>query len=186
MKDEWKSGNMIYPLPAVMVSCGDKDKSNIITVAWTGTICTNPAMTYISLRPSRYSYDIIKEKGFFIINLTTKDLLFATDFCGVRSGREIDKFEKMNLTPVYSEISGCPMIDESPLSIECEVEEIKQLGSHDMFIAKVIKIYADTKYMDKKGKFHLNKSELIAYSHGGYFEIGEQLGHFGYSVKKKK
>ncbi|OON99263.1 MAG: flavin reductase [Epulopiscium sp. Nele67-Bin004] len=185
-KQQWKSGNMVYPLPAVMVSCGNNDVSNIVTVAWTGTICTNPAMTYISLRPSRYSYDIIKENKSFVINLTTKKLLFATDFCGVRSGRDINKFEKMGLTSIYGDATGCPMIDESPVNIECTVDEIKQLGSHDMFIATVVNVYADDKYMDDNGKFHLNKTELVAYSHGGYFELGKQLGSFGYSVRKKK
>lgn len=185
-KQKWKAGNMIYPLPAVMVSCGTEENANIVTVAWTGTICTNPAMTYISLRPSRHSYDMIKETGYFVINLTTRDLVKATDFCGVRSGRDLDKFKEMNLTLDCNNDTGCPMIGESPVCVECEVTEIKELGSHDMFIAKVLNVYADEAYMDEKGKFHLNNTDLIAYSHGTYFTLGEQLGTFGYSVMKPK
>ncbi|MGL4345792.1 MAG: flavin reductase family protein [Cellulosilyticaceae bacterium] len=185
-KQKWKAGNMIYPLPAVMVSCGTEDNANIVTVAWTGTICTNPAMTYISLRPSRHSYDLIKETGKFVINLTTRDLVKATDFCGVRSGRDLDKFKEMNLTLDCDNDTGCPMIGESPVCIECEVTEIKELGSHHMFIAKVLNVYADEAYMDEKGKFHLNDTDLIAYSHGTYFTLGDQIGTFGYSVMKPK
>lgn len=185
-KQKWKPGNMIYPLPAVMVSCGDQEKSNIITVAWTGTICTNPPMTYISIRPERYSYNLIKEKGYYVINLTTKNLLKATDFCGVRSGRDYDKFKMMQLNPVVTSETGCPMIEESPVNIECKVKEIIELGSHHMFISDVINVYVDEKYMDKNNKFNLNDSDLIAYSHGAYFTLGQQLGTFGYSVAKKK
>lgn len=185
-KQKWKPGNMIYPLPAVMVSCGDQEKSNIITVAWTGTICTNPPMTYISIRPERYSYNLIKEKGYYVINLTTKKLLKATDFCGVRSGRDYDKFKMMQLNPVVTSETGCPMIEESPVNIECKVKEIIELGSHHMFISDVINVYVDEKYMDKNNKFNLNDSDLIAYSHGAYFTLGQQLGTFGYSVAKKK
>lgn len=185
-KQKWKPGNMIYPLPAVMVSCGDQAKSNIITVAWTGTICTNPPMTYISIRPERYSYNLIKQKGYYVINLTTKKLLKATDFCGVRSGRDCNKFKEMQLNSIFTSETGCPMIEESPVNIECKVKEIIQLGSHHMFISDVINVYVDEQYMDKNNKFHLNDSDLITYSHGAYFTLGQQLGTFGYSVAKKK
>lgn len=184
-KQKWKAGNMIYPLPAAMVSCGDLERTNIVTVGWTGTICTNPAMTYISLRPSRFSYDIIKETGYFVINLTTRALAYATDYCGVKSGRDCDKFKEMSLTPIWDEDTKCPMIGESPVSIVCEVTEIKALGSHDMFIAKVLNVYVNEAFLDEKGKFHLNDSDLIAYSHGTYLTLGEPLGTFGYSVRKK-
>lgn len=185
-KQKWKAGNMIYPLPAVMVSCGDATCPNIVTVAWTGTICTNPAMTYISLRKTRFSYDLIKMSGYFTINLTTRRLVKATDFCGVRSGRDYDKFKEMDLTAVYDEDTGCTMIEESPVNIVCRVTEIKELGSHDMFLAEVVAVYVDDTYMDEKGKFHLNATDLIAYSHGSYFTLGQQLGTFGYSVMKPK
>lgn len=185
-KTKWKAGNMIYPLPAVMVSCGDEERANIVTVAWTGTICTNPAMTYISLRPSRYSYELIKETGYFVINLTTESIVKATDFCGVKSGREIDKFKVMNLTVMRDEETNCPMIGESPVSIICETVEIKELGSHHMFIAQVKSVYVDESYMDEKGKFKLNETGLIAYSHGSYLSTGKELGTFGYSISKKK
>lgn len=184
-KTKWKAGNMIYPLPAAMVSCGNEEKPNIVTVAWTGTICTNPAMTYISLRPSRYSYDLIKESGYFVINLTTRPLVYATDYCGVKSGRDVNKFQEMKLTAVYDENSGCPMIGESPVSVVCKTTEIKELGSHHMFIAMVESVYIDESYMDEQGKFHLNQTDLIAYSHGTYLSLGEELGTFGYSIKKK-
>lgn len=185
-RQKWKAGNMVYPLPAVMVSCGDEQKANIVTVAWTGTICTNPAMTYISLRPSRYSYDLIKETGYFVINLTTEAIVKETDFCGVKSGRDIDKFKEMNLTCIRDEETNCPMIGESPVSIVCETIEIKELGSHHMFIAKVKSVYVDESYMDERGKFQLNETGLVAYSHGSYLSIGEELGTFGYSISKKK
>lgn len=185
-KQKWKAGNMVYPLPAVMISCGNEAKPNIVTVAWTGTICTNPAMTYISLRKTRFSYALIEETGYFTINLTTKSLVRATDFCGVRSGRDYDKFKEMNLTPVYDEDTGCPMILESPVSVVCKVMEIKELGSHDMFIAQVLNVYVDDQFIDEKDKFHLNASDLIAYSHGAYFTLGEKQGTFGYSVMKPK
>lgn len=185
-KTRWKAGNMIYPLPAVMVSCGNETETNIVTVAWTGTICTNPPMTYISLRPSRYSYDLIKASGYFAINLTTESLVRETDFCGVKSGRDVDKFKEMHLTCIRDEETHCPMIEESPVSIVCETVEIKELGSHHMFIANVKAVYVDESYMDEKGKFHLNETGLIAYSHGSYLSIGEELGTFGYSISKKK
>ena len=186
-KQLWKPGNMIYPLPAVMVSVGDADgNTNIITVAWTGTICTNPAMAYISVRPERYSYEMIRSSGEFVINLTTNDLTFATDYCGVKSGREVDKFKEMHLTPCESKTIAAPGIAESPVSIECKVKQIIELGSHDMFLAEVTAVSVNPKYMDEKGKFHLNDIGLTAYSHGEYFELGKKIGSFGYSVKKHK
>lgn len=186
-KEFWKPGNMLYPLPAVMVSCQDKEsKPNIITVAWTGTICTNPAMVYISVRPERYSYNIIKNSGEFVINLTTKELAKAVDFCGVRSGRDVDKFESLHLTAHPSEKVNAPYIEECPVNIECSVKEIKELGSHHMFLATVEGVHIDSKFLDDNGKFNLNKSELIVYSHGEYFDLGQKLGTFGYSVKKKR
>lgn len=184
-KLKWKPGTMLYPLPAVMVSVGDMEKSNIITVAWTGTICTDPAMIYISVRPERFSYNMIKEKGEFVINLTTKDLAFATDFSGVRSGRDVDKFETLHLTKEKANEVNVPLIKESPVNIECKVTEIKELGSHNMIIAKVLCVDVDEKYMDESGKFCLEKCDLIAYSHGQYYELGENIGKFGFSVKKK-
>ncbi|MEG0951233.1 MAG: flavin reductase family protein, partial [Niameybacter sp.] len=185
-KQKWKAGNMVYPLPVVMISCGTEEKPNIVTVAWTGTICTNPPMTYISLRPSRYSYNLIAESGYFVINLTTRDLTYATDFCGVRSGRDVDKFKEMALTPNYDNEGQVPMIEESPVNIVCKVREIKQLGSHDLFIADVLEVYVDDAFMDEKGKFHLNDTDLVAYSHGTYLTLGDTLGTFGYSVMKPK
>ncbi len=186
-KTSFKPGNMIYPLPAVMVSCGDiNNRSNILTVAWTGTICTNPPMVYISVRPERYSYNIIKDSGEFVINLTNEQLIKATDFCGVRSGRDIDKWNECHLTKVKADTVKCPLIDEAPVNIECKVKEIKELGSHHMFIADVTAVHADDRYMDTNNSFHLNDSKLLAYSHGSYFELGRQLGTFGYSVRKKK
>lgn len=184
-RDYWKPGNMIYPLPAVMVSCQlPGQKPNILTVAWTGTICTNPAMLYISVRPERYSYSIIKESKEFVINLVNDKLVKACDYCGVRSGSLVDKFKETNLTPLDSKYVSCPSIKESPLSIECRVVEIKELGSHHMFIAEVLGVSVDDKYMSESGKFNLNDSNLIAYSHGQYFRLGENVGKFGYSVKK--
>lgn len=185
-KQSWKAGNMVYPVPAVMVSCKRPgEKPNIITVAWCGTVCTSPAMLSVSIRPERYSYDIIKETGEFVVNLVTKDLTFATDYCGVRSGRDVDKFKEMKLTPLESKYVDAPGIEECPVNIECKVKEILELGSHHMFIGEVQGVTIDEKYMDGNGKFHLNKSGLIAYSHGEYFELGEKCGKFGYSVQKR-
>ncbi|VDN47512.1 conserved protein of unknown function [Petrocella atlantisensis] len=185
-KIKWKPGNMIYPLPAVMVSCGkDEEEHNIITVAWTGTICTNPPMTYISIKPERHSYEIIKRNKAFVINLTTEALLRATDYCGVRSGKNENKIKKMKLNLIQTEEVQAPLIEESPVNIICEVVEIKKLGSHDMFIAKILSVYVDEKLMDGQGKFHLDAAKLFAYSHGVYYSLGEKLGTFGYSVKKK-
>lgn len=185
-KQSWKPGNMLYPLPVVMVSCNRKgEKPNIVTVAWTGTICSDPAMVSISVRPERYSHDIIEETGEFVINLVTKALTYATDYCGVRSGRDVDKFKEMNLTPLPSKMIDAVGIEESPVNIECKVVEVKKLGSHDMFIAEVVNVTVDDRYMDENNKFNLNDSDLVAYSHGEYFTLGEKIGTFGYSVRKK-
>ena len=182
----WKPGTFVYPIPAVMVSCGDMEKSNIITVAWTGIINTNPAMCYISVRPERYSYNIIKETGEFVINLTSKELAYATDWCGVKSGKNVDKFKEMKLTKEKCNFVNCPAIKESPVSIECRVKEIKELGSHHMIMAEVLSINANEEYIDEKGAFDITKCDLIAYANGKYFELGKQVGKFGYSVQKKK
>ncbi len=177
---------MLYPLPVVMVSAADENgKTNIITIAWTGTLCTNPPMVYISVRPERYSYEMIQKTGEFVINLTTEELAYATDYCGVKSGRDVDKFKQMNLTPLPGLKVKAPIIAESPVNIECKVTEIKKLGSHDMFMAEVVAIQADEKYMDSDGKFHLSESNPLAYSHGKYHGLGQMIGSFGYSVKKK-
>ncbi|MCR5586067.1 MAG: flavin reductase family protein [Lachnospiraceae bacterium] len=183
----WRAGNMLYPLPVVMVSAvrGD-EKPNIITVAWAGTVCSDPAYVSISVRKERFSYDIIKESKEFVINLVTKELVRATDFCGVRSGRDVDKFKEMHLTAIESKYVKAPSIKESPVNIECKVEKIIPLGTHDMFIAKVLGVTVDGKRMDEKGRFELNKSGLVTYSHGEYFELGKKLGKFGFSVSKKK
>ena len=177
---------MLYPLPAVMVSVrGKNGEDNIITVAWAGTVCTNPPMVSISVRPERYSYQMIKESGAFVINLTTEDLCYATDYCGVRSGRDVDKFKEMKLTKVEAEEISAPMIGESPVNIECKVEQVLELGSHHMFLAKVVAVHADEAYMDERGRFDLNRAKPIVYSHGEYFGIGKKQGTFGWSVKKK-
>ena len=180
----WKPGTMEYPLPAVMVSCGNMEKSNIITVAWTGILCTDPAMVYISVRKERFSHDIILNSKQFVINLTTKDLAYATDYCGVKSGKNVDKFKAMKLSKEKANFVDCPLISESPVNIECEVVEVKELGSHDMFIARVLGVNIDDKYLDTNGKFDLEKCNLIAYTHGFYYTLGEMIGKFGFSVKK--
>ena len=187
-KQTWKPGNMIYPLPAVMVSCGDKaGNTNIITIAWTGTICTNPAMLYISVRPERHSYQMIKESGEFVVNLTTESLVKQTDYCGVKSGRDVDKFKETKLTRgKANELQYAPIIEESPVNIECKLERIEELGSHHMFIARVVSVQVDDAYMNETGKFCLNETGLIAYSHGEYRTMGDPLGTFGYSIRKKK
>jgi flavin reductase (DIM6/NTAB) family NADH-FMN oxidoreductase RutF len=184
----WKPGTMIYPLPAVMVSCGSvPEEYNILTISWTGTICTDPAMCYISVRPERHSYNIIRKNGEFVINLTTKSLAFATDWCGVKSGNKHKKFSEMGLTPVPASKIKAPLIKESPVNIECIVKEIKELGSHHMFISEVVAINADEEYIDKNsGLFRLNDAEPICYSHGKYYETGKLIGKFGFSVEKKK
>lgn len=184
-KQHWKAGNMLNPVPAVMVSVSDGNgKNNIITVAWAGTICTNPTMLSISVRPERYSYEMIKSTKEFVVNLTTKDLVRACDYCGVTSGRDVDKFEKMKLTPIKLPNVSVPGIKESPVNIECRVKKIEELGSHTMFIADVVGVTVDDEYMDEKGKFNINNTGLVMYSHGEYFVMGEKLGKFGYSIKK--
>lgn len=184
-KQNWKPGNMLYPVPAVMVSCKRPgEKTNIITVAWAGTICSDPAMVSISVRPDRYSHDIIEESGEFVINLVNEKLTRACDWCGVRSGKDFDKFKEMKLTEFKSDFLDTPAIDESPVNIYCKVKKIEKLGSHDMFIAEVTGVTVDEKYMDEKGRFDLRAAGLIAYSHGEYFALGNKLGKFGYSVKK--
>lgn len=185
-KVTWKSGTFIYPLPAVMVSCGTMENSNIITVAWTGILNTNPATVYISVRPTRYSHKLIKEQKEFVINLTNKELAKATDWCGVKTGAKVDKFKEMHLHKEKANFVSCPMIKESPVSVECRVKEIKSLGSHDMFIAEVLAINADEKYIDEKGAFDISKCDLIAYSNGHYYTLGKKIGRFGFSVQKKK
>ncbi len=185
-KVTWKSGTFIYPLPAVMVSCGTMEESNIITVAWTGIINTDPAMCYISVRPTRHSYEMIKKTGEFVINLTTKDLAYATDWCGVKTGAKVDKFKEMKLTKEKANFVNCPMIKESPVSVECKVKEIRELGSHHMFVAEILGINADEKYINKNGAFDISKCDLIAYSNGNYYSLGKKIGRFGFSVQKKK
>lgn len=186
-KQIWKPGNMLYPVPAVMVTVGDgEERDNIITIAWAGTINSDPAMVSISVRKSRYSHDLLMKNGEFAINLVTKELTYAMDYCGVKSGRDMDKFEVMKLTRGKAATISVPVIEESPLNIECKVSQVIELGSHDMFLAEVTAVLADEKYMDESGKFDLNASDLIAYSHGQYFTLGENIGKFGYSVQKKK
>ena len=186
-KQTWKAGNMLYPLPAVMVSVrGKNGEDNIITVAWAGTVCTNPPMVSISVRKSRYSHELLTKNGEFVINLVTKDLCYAMDYCGVKSGRDVDKFAEMKLTKGKAQTVSVPVIEESPVNIECKVTQVMELGSHDMFLAEVTAVLADEKYMDETGKFDLNKTDLIAYSHGQYFTLGDYVGKFGYSVQKKK
>lgn len=185
MKQVWKPGTLVYPLPAVIVSCGNETESNLITIAWTGTVCTNPAMLYISVRPERYSHDIILREMEFTVNLTTADMARATDWCGVRSGKDFDKWKETGLTPIPGEKVASPTIEQSPLSIECRVKSVTSLGSHDMFIAEVLNVRADSRYIDPEtGRFALEKSGLMAYCHGHYFSLGEMIGKFGFSVQK--
>ena len=187
-KQEWKPGNMLYPVPAVMVSCGREGETpNIITVAWAGTICSDPAMLSISVRPERYSYDIIRETGEFVVNLTSKELTRATDWCGVKSGRDVDKFKEMNLTAAPAvHLKGAPIIAESPVNIECKVVKKEELGSHHMFLAEVVAVHVDEQYLDEKNRFALEKTELISYVHGEYYSLGKLLGNFGYSIRKRE
>ncbi len=185
-KDIWKPGTVIYPVPAVMVSCGTMKEKNIITVAWTGTVNSDPAMTYVSIRPSRHSYQIIKERGEFVINLVTEQLAYACDACGVKSGRDIDKFAEMKLTAKKGEKVDAPIIYESPVNIECKVKQIIPLGTHDMFLAEVVSVQVSDEYLDETGKFHFDKAKPICYSHGAYYGLGKKLGTFGYSVRKKE
>lgn len=185
-KQNWKAGNMLYPVPAVMVSCRRPgEKANIITVAWVGTVCTSPAMVSISLKPERYSYQIIRDTGEFVINLTTERLARAADFCGVRSGRDLDKFQAAGLTPEPAEHVGAPLIKESPVNLECRVTQVLKLGSHHMFVAQVLGVDVDERYLDKNQKLHLDKAGLIVYSHGQYFGLGKNMGRFGFSVRKR-
>lgn len=182
----WKPGNMLYPLPAVLVSVADREgKTNLFTVAWTGTVCSDPPMVSISVRPERYSYHMIEETGEFVINLTTEALAKAVDYCGVRSGREVDKWEKMNLTQVKGQYVQAPMVAESPVNLECLVTQKLTLGTHHMFLAKVLAVHVEERYLDDSGRFHLEQARPLVYSHGRYFGIGRELGTFGYSVKKK-
>lgn len=184
-KQSWKPGNMLYPLPVVLVSAADEEgNTNVLTVAWAGTVCSDPPMVSVSIRPERYSYRMIKETGEFVINLTTEELAYAADYCGVVSGRDADKFKNMHLTPVKGDVVKAPLIKESPVNIECIVKDIKSLGSHDMFIAQVAAVHVDEKYMDTKNKFHLEDAHPIVYSHGIYMSLGKKIGTFGYSVRK--
>ena len=186
-KQNWKAGNMLYPVPAVMVSCKAKEenaKPNIITVAWVGTVCSDPVMLSISVRPERHSHDIIEKSGEFVVNLVTESLTKACDWCGVRSGKDHDKFKEMKLHPFISDFMETPAIAESPVNIYCKVKDVLKLGSHDMFLAEVTGVTVDESYMDENGRFDLSATGLIAYSHGEYFTLGKKLGKFGYSVKK--
>ena len=184
-KQHWKPGNMLNPVPAVMVSTADKNGTpNILTVAWAGTVCTNPPMLSISVRPERYSYAMLEQTGEFVVNLTTKDLVFACDYCGVTSGRDVDKFQELSLTPLAMQEVSVPGIAESPVNIECRVRQKYALGSHTMFLADVVGVTVDEKYMDETGKFHINETGLLMYSHGEYYLLGQKLGSFGYSIKK--
>jgi flavin reductase (DIM6/NTAB) family NADH-FMN oxidoreductase RutF len=185
-KQSWKPGNMLYPVPAVLVSCRDKKgNDNVLTIAWAGTVCSDPAMLSISVRKERHSYPMIKESGEFVVNLTTRALLEATDYCGVKSGRDEDKFAAMHLTKGAAEKVNAPIIMESPVNIECKVKQVLELGSHDMFVAEVVNVQISEELLDENGKFHLEAADLVAYSHGEYYELGEKLGTFGFSVKKK-
>lgn len=187
-KVNFKPGNMLYPLPAVLVSCGSMQdgKINLITVAWTGTVCTNPPKLYISVRPERHSYDMIRNSGEFVVNLTTRSMTRATDYCGVKSGRDVDKWKECRLTPIAADTVSCPMVEQAPVNIECKVDKVLELGSHHMFIADVTAVHVDEDLLDEKGTFHLEKAGLMAYSHGRYFDLGKELGSFGYSIRKRK
>ncbi len=178
---------MLYPLPAVLVSVADKaGKQNLFTVAWTGTVCSDPPMVSISVRPERYSYHMIEETGEFVINLTTEQLAYATDYCGVKSGRDVDKWRKLKLTQMKGDHVRAAMIQESPVNLECRVTQKLALGTHHMFIAEILAVHVDERYLDKTGRFHLNDSRPLVYSHGRYLSVGKELGTFGYSVRKKK
>lgn len=185
-KIEWKGSTIEAPLPPALVSCGDLEHSNIITVAWTGIVCTNPPMTYISLRPSRYSYDIIKSSGEFVINLTSASLVRAADWCGAHTGRKVDKFAACHLTKIAASHLNCPMIEESPINLECSVKNIIHLGSHDMFLAEIIGIDVDESLLLEGGRLSINRAHLAAFAHGEYYELGRRIGKFGFTVKKKK
>ena len=186
-RESWRPVTMIYPVPAVLVSCGaTPEEYNVLTVAWTGTVCSDPAMCYISVRPERHSYEIIKRTGEFVINLTTEQLAKATDWCGVRSGRDYDKFSEMGRTPIPSAVVSAPALAESPVSIECRVREIIPLGTHDLFLAEVVNVLVDKEFVDaESGKLDLERARPLAYCHGEYFGLGRLIGHFGWSVRKK-
>jgi len=184
-KAVWPGGTILAPVPAVLVSCGTLDAPNAFTVAWTGIVCSNPPMTYISVRPERYSHELISKSGVFCINLTTKKMVRATDFCGVRSGRDMDKIALMGLHTEPAANIECPSIVESPVTLECKVRSVEKLGSHDMFLADILSVCVDEKYIDENGKMHMDKMDLITYAHGEYFSLGDKLGSFGYSVRKK-
>lgn len=186
-KQVWKPGNMLYPLPAVLVSVADRlGNTNLFTVAWTGTICSDPPMVSVSVRPERYSYHMIEETGEFVINLTTEALAYATDYCGVRSGKDVNKWQEMKLTPVSGVHVAAPMVAESPVNLECRVTQKIELGTHHMFLANVLAVHADERYMDENGRFHLNDAKPIVYSHGRYHTVGKEIGKFGYSVQKRR
>lgn len=185
-KINWRGGALVAPVPPVMVSCGSAENPNIITIAWTGIINTIPPKTYISVRPKRHSYNLIKESGEFVINLTTADLVRSADYCGVYTGAKVNKFEKCGLTPVPSKEVGCVSIEECPLSLECRVTDIIPLGTHDMFLADIVSVSVDESLVDDKGALHLDRAHLAAFAHGEYFELGKKLGNFGFSVKKRK
>ena len=182
----WKPGNFVYPIPAVLVTCGDEKKANVMTVAWTGTLNSSPAIAYISVRKERYSYNIIKENKEFVINLTNEKLAYDTDWCGVRSGAKYDKFKEMHLTKEKANFVKAPLIKEAPVSIECKVIDEIDYGSHTTFVGEVLSIDADDKYIDKNGSFDISKCDIIAYANGGYYGLGRKIGKFGYSVEKKK
>ena len=185
-KVTWKPGTLLAPVPPALISCSSQGKDNLITIAWTGILNTDPAKTYISVRPERFSYNLIKESGEFVINLPSQHIIRSIDFCGARSGKNTDKFTACRLTKEKASVVGCPMVAESPVSIECRVTDIMSLGTHDMFIADIVAVNIDERYIDEKGKFHIEKCALAAYAHGQYFALGKKIGSFGYSVKKKK
>ncbi|MCI8332554.1 MAG: flavin reductase family protein [Clostridiales bacterium] len=185
-KVTWKGSTLLAPVPPVLVSCGKEGKDNLITIAWTGTLNTDPPKTYISVRPERYSHDLIKESGEFVINLPSSHIIRSIDFCGCRSGKDLDKFEACGLTREKASAVSCPMVAESPVSIECKVSDLVEMGSHNMFVADIVAVNIDERYIDEKGKFHIEKCALAAYAHGTYFALGKKIGSFGYSVKKKR
>lgn len=185
-KQIWRPGTLEAPIPPAMVSCGTLERPNVLTIAWTGIVNTIPPMTYISVRPQRHSYQLIKESGEFVINLTTRDLVRAADYCGVKSGAQVDKFAEMHLTPEPASQVAAPLIAESPINLECRVKEVLPLGSHHMFLADIVAVQVDERYLDETGKLHMERCKLAAFAHGTYYALGEQLGNFGYSVKKKK
>ena len=184
-KLKWKPGTMVYPLPPALVSCGTMENSNVLTVAWTGILCTDPAMTYVSIRKERHSYNIIKETGEFVINLASANLAKQVDYCGVKSGKLVDKFKECNFTKEQGAETSVPMIKECPISIECRVKEVRELGTHDMFMAEILAVNVDEKYLDETGRFDMEACNLLAYSHGHYYSLGEKLGKFGFSVEKR-